>query len=199
MFARISVSIVLGSAVTFALLFVMQAMTASDRTTDRDVVRHEITRLARVDREPHVETRAARPPRPPTPERLPERPNLDFERNTGNALAVSMNEPAINADVSISASRLAASDGEYLPIMTVAPSYPRRALASRLEGYVLVEFVVTSKGTVKDVVVLASSASIFEDAAVEAALKFKFKPRVVGGEPVEVPGVKNRIVFELEV
>jgi periplasmic protein TonB len=198
MFIRIGLSIILGSAVTFVLLFLMQTMVASDRAGDRYVMRHEITRLTRVERDGEVEALAERPPRPPAPERPPERPSFDLESAAGGSLGVSVNEPTISTDVSVSANRLVASDGEYLPIVTVAPSYPRRALASRLEGYVLVEFIVTTNGTVRDVIVLESSASIFEDAAVEAALKFKFKPRVVDGEPVEVRGVKNRIVFKLE-
>jgi protein TonB len=32
---------------------------------------------------------------------------------------------------------------------------------------------------------------------VEAALKFKYKPRVIDGVAVEVPNVQNRITFEL--
>jgi protein TonB len=32
---------------------------------------------------------------------------------------------------------------------------------------------------------------------VEAALKFKYKPRVIDGEAVEVPGVQNKISFEI--
>ena len=38
----------------------------------------------------------------------------------------------------------------------------------------------------------------FEQAAIEAALKFKYKPRTVDGEPIEVPGVQNRITFTLK-
>ena len=76
--------------------------------------------------------------------------------------------------------------------------YPTRALAKRLEGYVLVEFVVTQTGSVKDVVVLESTADLFERPAIEAALKFKYKPRIVDGVAVEVRGVRNRIVFEME-
>ena len=40
--------------------------------------------------------------------------------------------------------------------------------------------------------------SLFERAATTAALKFKYKPRVVDGVPVAVPGVKTRITFRLE-
>ena len=38
----------------------------------------------------------------------------------------------------------------------------------------------------------------FEDASVKAAMKFKYKPRVIDGEPVEVVGVRNRFLYELE-
>ena len=87
------------------------------------------------------------------------------------------------------------SDGDFLPIIKVAPIYPARAIRLGLEGYVLVEFTVTRAGSVKDVVVLESTSPIFEKAAMVAASKFKYKPRVVNGEPVEVPGVQNMINF----
>lgn len=32
----------------------------------------------------------------------------------------------------------------------------------------------------------------------DAALKFKYKPRVVDGQPMEVAGVQNRITFEID-
>ncbi|SVD91537.1 uncharacterized protein METZ01_LOCUS444391, partial [marine metagenome] len=90
------------------------------------------------------------------------------------------------------------SDGEYLPIVKVAPIYPARAASRGLEGYVILEFTVTRAGTVRDVFVVESTSSIFERAATTAAYKFKYKPRVIDGEPVEVPGVRNKITFVLE-
>jgi protein TonB len=39
---------------------------------------------------------------------------------------------------------------------------------------------------------------VFELAAVEAAAKFRYKPRVIGGEPTAVYDVRTRITFELE-
>jgi protein TonB len=89
------------------------------------------------------------------------------------------------------------TDGEYIPIVKVAPRYPMRAAQRRLEGYVIVEFVVTASGAVRDVTVIESTSELFEAAAVEAALKFKYKPRVVDGQPIEVSGVQNRITFRL--
>ena len=82
--------------------------------------------------------------------------------------------------------------------MKVAPVYPRRALTRGIEGYVLLEFTVNSAGAVENpVVVEADPPGIFDRAAVQAALKFKYKPKVVNGEPIAVAGVRNRITFEL--
>lgn len=94
---------------------------------------------------------------------------------------------------------LESGDGEYLPIVKVAPVYPRRALSRGIEGYVIVEFTVSKQGSVKNpFVVDAQPADLFNQAAIDAALKFKYKPRVVNGEPAEVAGVQNRITFQID-
>jgi protein TonB len=90
------------------------------------------------------------------------------------------------------------AEGDYLPIVRVAPVYPARALSRGLEGYVDLSFTVTTTGTVRDPIVLFSTSSLFERAAVRAVLKFKYKPRVVDGVPVDVPDVKTRISFQIE-
>jgi len=38
---------------------------------------------------------------------------------------------------------------------------------------------------------------VFDRAAENAALKFKYKPKIVDGEPVETAGVQNKITFQL--
>ena len=45
---------------------------------------------------------------------------------------------------------------------------------------------------------MESCNSLFERAALNAALKFRYKPRVVDGQPIEVAGVQNKITFLLE-
>lgn len=86
-----------------------------------------------------------------------------------------------------------------LPIIKVAPVYPRDAVENRIEGYVVLEFTVTRFGTVKDIVVLESEPpGVFDESAIQAAGKFKYKPTVEDGKPVEVSGVKNKIVYKLD-
>lgn len=93
--------------------------------------------------------------------------------------------------------------GDLMPIVKVAPQYPRIALTRGLEGFVTVSYTVTETGRTRNVVVLEAvtkdgkATSVFDRAAIAAAEQFKYQPRVQDGMAVEVHGVKNRFVFEL--
>ena len=129
----------------------------------------------------------------------PEIPKQDFDEIDGDAQIgqVAFSQIKAKLDLTIGAG-LQASDGEYLPIVKVAPVYPRRALARGIEGYVVLEYTVTKQGTVKDPVVIESKPNrIFDKVATKSALRYKYKPRVIDGEPVEVPNVRTKITFKL--
>jgi periplasmic protein TonB len=131
----------------------------------------------------------------------PDIPQQDFDKIDGNAAVGQVAAPGklnTKLDLNIGAG-LQATDGEYLPIVKVAPQYPRRALSKGLEGYVILEYTVTKQGTVENPVVIESKPKrIFDKAAIKSALRYKYKPRVVDGKPIEVSGVRTKITFELE-
>jgi TonB family protein len=71
------------------------------------------------------------------------------------------------------------------PLSTVEPVYPADAFRNRIEGWVEVEFTVSEQGTVRDVyVVEANPRGIFEPAASQAVSAWRYRPRVVNGQPV---------------
>lgn len=131
----------------------------------------------------------------------PDIPQQDFDKIDGNAAVGQVAAPGklkTKLDLNIGAG-LQATDGEYLPIVKVAPQYPRRALSKGIEGYVILEYTVTKKGTVENPVVIESKPNrIFDKSAIKSALRYKYKPRVVDGKPIEVSGVRTKITFELE-
>ena len=91
-----------------------------------------------------------------------------------------------------------AVEGEMLPILTVPPEYPQRMLSRGTEGWVVVEFTVDELGRVIEPRVLESFPGRgFDQAALKAVLRYKYKPRVVNGNAVPVNGVRQRIVFSL--
>lgn len=196
---RYPLAIILGSVVAIVLLYVMQLLIATGQkaiTEDRSL---HFVDFIRVEQKEVLQTKDRKPEKPPKPqEPPPDAPPPQMDTVEPGQTTINVARPTVTADISISGTGLTEADGEYLPIVKVAPIYPRRAQSRGLEGYVIVEFTVTKAGTVKDVRVVESSSSLFESAAVKAAEKFKYKPRIVDGEPVEVYGVQNLIRFELE-
>jgi TonB family protein len=87
---------------------------------------------------------------------------------------------------------------DYVLVIGVAPVYPAGALSRGLEGYVDLSFTVTSAGVVTDPVVIQSTDSVFDRAAIRTVLIYKYKPRVDDGVPVDTPNVEARISFEIE-
>ena len=79
----------------------------------------------------------------------------------------------------------------------VAPEYPDRALTDRISGSVTVQYIVDKQGRTRDVKVVESAPKgVFDDAAIEAIQRWRYRPLQYDGQPVEVP-VRTRIRFEL--
>src|SRR5690606_36795770 len=68
-----------------------------------------------------------------------------------------------------------------MPLVRVPPEYPPRALSRGLEGWVQLQFTITTIGTVKDAIVVdASPKGVFDDAALKAIARWRYNPRVNG-------------------
>ena len=200
MLGRYVISIVIGSFVTISLLFVMQLLIVTGKQALTDPRERHKLEFVRVKRNENLNVEDIIPEKPPKPpETPPETPPQDMDNINPDAPTINVAPPTVSANTDIGGpGGMNIAEGDYLPIVRVAPVYPARALSRGLEGFVDLSFTVTTTGTVKDPIVLQSTSSLFERAAVRAVLKFKYKPRVVDGVPVEVAGVKTRISFMLE-
>lgn len=89
-------------------------------------------------------------------------------------------------------------DGALVNLVRVGPVYPARAIAQGVEGHVIVQFDVTAEGKVVNIVIVESSNSVFDNAAIKAAARFKFKPRVVDGIALVSTGIQNLFTFRLD-
>ena len=192
------VGVLAGAVVTFGLLWLMRSVIANPDAATDSGVKGRVLDFVQVqeDQDIIIKNRVIKPPPPPDepPPNLP-KPTFDTDVSVGIAIGA----VDVNVDVDLSGTGGFSSDGEYLPIVKVLPIYPRRAQSRGISGYVLLQFVVTATGTVRDPVVIeAKPPGIFDRAAINAALKFKYKPKVVNGSPIEVAGVRNLIKFDLQ-
>ena len=194
---RIIVSVLLALPVVVGLFMVMHSLIDRD-FKNPEVSNQKIAYLVQPDEEIQLETNSKKPekvedPEEPPPEIDMARIDLDMDTNVDNIA------PAAAIDISISTSGMSSGDGEYLPIVKVAPIYTRRAQTRGISGYCIVEYTVTTSGAIRDpVAVDCQPSGVFEKASVKASTKFKYKPRVVDGEAIEVAGVQNKFTYELE-
>ena len=213
MVIRISLSMIVGVVVTTVLFYLMQYLIQSGGTALTDDKIGNLVDFVRVKQDQDVQTKQRKPKKPPPPdEPPPDTPPQNFNVNVDQT-GFSMNNVSLNVGVDVGGGGFGISDGEYLPIVKVQPQYPRRALSRGMTGWVIVEFTVTEQGTVKDPYVVENCGwiknarnegecidnpnSVFDSAAMKAAVKFKYKPKVIDGVPVETAGVMNKITFEL--
>jgi len=199
---RYPIAVVFAAVITFGLFFLMQALIAMNSEQMEKGSSTKIADIHMPERKMELIQEEKKPDKPEEPEQPPPDmapPPMEMAMSD-NAVSMKVN---VAAKVEIGGINLNTADGEYLPIVKVAPVYPSRALSRGIEGYVIVEFVVTAAGTVRDPVVIEAftdagkPTTMFNKAATKASLKFKYKPKVVDGEPVEVAGVQNKITFKI--
>jgi protein TonB len=199
---RLVIGLILGLAITLSLFWVMQYLIATaDRTLNEDAA-GSLVDFVRVKRDESVKQRQLKPKKPPPPDAPPPQPPTpQLESLNANAEKIAISDVPVETDIEMTGGgfSLGVGEGDYLPIVKVAPIYPNRALTRGIEGYCVVQYTVTRQGTVKDPVVIEDqcTSSLFYSASLNAALKFKYKPRIMDGEAVEVPGVQNKFTYEI--
>lgn len=200
MIVRYTLSIIFAILITFTLFWGMQFLIATGNNPLEGKIEGRKVEIGEVRQAQETEQAIRKPDKPEDAETPPDTPDLDMDTNVDAvSTGIEIGMAPVTANVSVGGSGgFAASDGDYLPIVKVAPIYPRRAQERGLSGYVIVEFTVTKLGTVIDAKIVETTNSVFNRAAIKAALKFKYKPKVVDGEPIDVAGVLHKITFEME-
>jgi len=199
---RMLLGIMIGMMVTAGLFWFMQYLIATaDRELNEGASGHLID-FVRLKRDESIERRQLKPKKPPPPDAPPPQPPTpQLDNLNPNAEKIAIAAAPVETDIEMSGGfSLGVGEGDYLPIVKVAPIYPQRALSRSVEGYCVVQYVVTKSGTIREPFVVEDqcTSSLFHRASVQAALKFKYKPRVIDGQAVEVPGVQNKFTYEIQ-
>ena len=196
-----SVRIVVGGLLAIpgaiGLFYIMQSLVDRDFKQEDSKAR-KIADIIVPDKVIETNLKEVLPEKIEDPEEPP--PDLEpIEFDSDVDMGVVNNAPTTGITLKLNSSGMSSGDGEYLPIVKVAPIYPRRAQTRGISGYCIVEYTVTKTGSIRDPQAIDCQPSgIFDRASVKAATKFKYKPRVVDGEPIEVAGVQNKFTYELE-
>lgn len=189
--------------ITTGLFFIMVVLISLGDSGMKEDTSVKLADIVMPERE--IDTFLSEVDKPEKPEEQPEdiaQPELDLQPLTG--VDVSIPKPKANFSAGGSFFR----DGEYIPLFKVQPIYPRRAQERGTEGFAIVSFTITESGTVENASALEGycgdpegpeeemrPCTIFNSASSRAALKLKYKPKIVDGKATAVDGVLHRFTF----
>ena len=193
----------LSALITTGLFFIMVVLISLGDSGMKEDTSVKLADVVMPERQ--IDTFITEVDKPEKPEEQPEdiaQPELDLQPLTG--LDVSIAKPKANFKAGGSFFR----DGEYIPLFKVQPIYPRRAQERGTEGFSIVSFTITESGTVEDAQALEGycgdpegppeemrPCTLFNSASARAALKLKYKPKIVDGKSTSVEDVLHRFTF----
>ena len=90
-------------------------------------------------------------------------------------------------------------DRDYIPLFVKTPEYPLKAQKKGREGYAVISLTVSKEGLALNPTVIEEKpkGQKFGKAALKAAASLRYVPRLIDGEPVEVPGVLYKYTFNM--
>ncbi len=192
---RIIIALIGGVAVAIALFFFMQS-TIQTEGQRAQIERGERINFVRVSRDDDIRVRERMPPEPPPEFVEPPPPTEQMTQRHQEVI-----QPRLQHDVpqlDFAAHGIAfggqfqrgqyasAVDGDVIPVVRVEPQWPREALINGTEGWVHIAFTIRPDGSVANPRVIASEPGrLFDSSAVRAIQRWRFRPRVVDGRPVE--------------
>lgn len=200
--------------VNLGLFTLMHLMTSSDRVERNANQTIPLLDFVRVKKDTLTETKERKlPEKPKPPEKMPPPPKMMPPTQQVKAPTPMLNVPKIKVPLNIAGgpylgefsaapiapvSPVAVADyAQVAPLVRIPPRYPRAAARRGIEGIVKVAFTITKDGRVINPRVLsANPAGVFDKAAIKAVKKWKFTPKIVGGEVVEQTAAQE-ITFRL--
>lgn len=195
---RLGLSVIVGVVVTFGLLVLMYTLIEFSQDAPDDSKARKIADIWQSKREVTEQLKEVKPEKPEDPEEPP--PDLPDEKVDIDAPlnAISMAAPKVGG-LKVGFGAGFARDSDYIPVYIPQPRFPKTAQRRGVGGYAVVEVIITTTGGVRDPKLLEEYPERmgFGKAALKAAEKLKYNPRVIDGVPEEVPGVLYKFTFQI--
>ena len=204
---RYLTALLIGAIITLCLFFLMQALIDSGDQRFRSSSEGQMMEFIRIKDDESLSFKDRRKPiKPKPPKEPPPPPKLIVNKQVKPTLnKVKMEIPDIDLPTIAGGGPFLGNwqgnplaEGDVLPIVRIDPQWPREALVEGIEGYVVVEVTIATDGSVRGVVVVESVPKrLFDRNVIRAVLKWKFKPRIVNGVPVERKAMQT-LEFKLD-
>ena len=193
-----------GLLISLSLFYLMWSLTSGGEELHRSEERENFIQFIRVKKESLVQERKRTlPQRPPEPPKPPAPPKLSHQTPAPEKPRMKMNlgkfTPSLKGEGPYLGQGGGLGSGGATPLVRIEPQYPRKAAMQGIQGWVQLSFDITTMGTVENVKVIdAKPKRVFNQAAKRALLKWKYKPKIEGDQPVPQLGERVQLDFKLE-
>lgn len=90
-------------------------------------------------------------------------------------------------------------DNKRNALIKLEPNYPHKALRKGISGWVLVGYAINPQGGTEDIQIIDSSPKgYFENSALAAMARWKYKPHIQEQIPVKLSGLQELIVYTVQ-
>jgi protein TonB len=193
------------SLFTFGVFWSMHLLIAGGKYMAEQGDKLQVVDFVRLKKESDLETRDRRKPPKPEPPKQPPPPKMKIDTPPPDSPPTPFQMPRLDLPSNVAGGPFlgsyvggGAAYGELTPMIRLTPQYPRDALRDGISGWVEFEIVVNPDGTVKTARPIRSQPrGVFEAAAMQSILKWKFRPKIVDGKPQETKGTQ-KVEFNLE-
>lgn len=184
--------------VTFGLFVFMAYLVKNQGGIDTEPVEPPVISVYQTPKELKVQINDTKPTPPPMPEATPPVPRVQSEPVEGPVY--NAQGPELDFTQGLVDFGLAAPKDDYAsPVFRASPKYPNAAASEGTEGWVALSFDVDKTGAVYNInVVDAEPKRVFNRSAINALKKWKYRPKVENGEPVEQTNLMVKLDFNLQ-
>lgn len=193
------------AGVTFAMFWTMHLLIVGGKYLADQGESLATVDFVRLKKETELETRERKKPPKPEPPKQPPPPKMKVDTPPPDAPPTPFQMPKLNLPTTMTGGPFLGSYvggdmsgySDLIPLVRITPQYPRQAARDGLSGSVQFLITINPDGTVKSARVLKSQPrGVFDAAAMQAIMKWKFKPKVEDGKAVESKGTQQ-IEFNL--
>ncbi len=205
---RVVYAFAIGGVVTMLLAYIMAQLIYGNAARPRNASSEPLIEFIRMKSESITQVRKRElPKKVEVPEKRPPIPRSEIVNSKPTNEMASMKVPKLDLSLSLGGGNgpylgqvmEGGPNGEVMPLVRIEPQYPRKAAMDGKEGWVLLEFDITELGTVENVRVLQSQpVRLFDTAAKNALIKWKYKPKIEEGKPISQPNNRVKIEFSLK-
>ena len=162
---RWAASMAMAVLITFGLFFFMQALIATGEGLDEPLNVVKIVDSTMPEIELEVIEEIDKPELIEEITEVVEEVERQVTISDGPDLNIDRSQVQMDTGLELSNASISATDGDYLPLVAIAPQYPTRAAQRGIQGWCLVSFTVDGLGNVVEetiTVVDAEPANIFD-------------------------------------